>query len=78
MDGIIGLAGRHVSDTGAPTPLDDLVSQGHMEDIFGLCLAKDGGQMYLGGNASELVEHATAGQMEDMAGVRVRVVVGSG
>merc|ERR1712224_632767 len=33
-----------------------------MENIFGLRLAKDGGQMYLGGNASHLIDTVSASQ----------------
>jgi hypothetical protein len=42
VDGIIGLADRLESDSGARTPVDDLVAAGVMDDIFGLCLQDSG------------------------------------
>lgn len=57
IDGIIGLADKGESDSGATTPIDDLVSSGQMDNVFGLCLTEQGGQMYLGDNGTHLIEH---------------------
>lgn len=56
VDGIIGLANVSESDYGAPTPIDALVSSGAMDNLFGLCLTEDGGQMYLGESATHMIE----------------------
>ena len=43
VDGIIGFAGRGVSNANTPTPFDMLASSGSCKHIFSLCLSHQGG-----------------------------------
>ena len=38
VTGIVGFAGAGESESGAPTPFDDLVSSGSCDDVFALCM----------------------------------------
>ena len=60
IDGILGLAQSGVSASGAKTPMDDLVAQGHIDDVFAICLPdatkaapSPKGQLYLGSDDSK-------------------------
>lgn len=64
IDGIIGLADKGLSDSGATTPIDDLVAAGAMDNIFGLCLEEQGGSMYLGSSADELIAKVSTGGVQ--------------
>ena len=50
VTGIVGFAGAGESESGAPTPFDDLVSSGSCDDVFALCMPSRelDGALYLG------------------------------
>lgn len=63
VSGIVGFAGVAKSESGAPTPFDDLVAAGGADDVFALCMpsSKVDGSLYLGSAGGAVAGVALAG-----------------
>jgi len=58
IDGIVGFASKSESSSNSLTPFDQLVAAKQVDDIFSLCLHREGGQLYLGSDSTEEQEAA--------------------